>query len=106
MNFQKIVLIVATIFLIGLLGFIAYTLHEKQTNVVYPPVIGSCPDYWVDDKGVCKNAKNLGICSQNKEMNFNSTFWQGKQGLCRKKKWANKCHVTWDGITNNTDTCT
>ena len=42
--------------------------------------------------------------------NFNKKEYnvQGKgsnSGLCKKKQWADKCNVLWDGITNNTNLC-
>ena len=34
-------------------------------------------------------------------MNFTKNSWNGKDGICKKSKWARKCNLSWDGITNN-----
>lgn len=72
-----------------------------------------CPDYWVDT-GIsgCYNIKGLGTCTsamigkgnENEKdkykhyyMNFENL--EGGNTLCNKQKWANKCNISWDGIT-------
>ena len=32
-------------------------------------------------------------------MNFDQAPFNGTDGNCAKFKWANKCGLTWDGIT-------
>jgi len=105
-NFQKIVLIIAIIILFLLLAFIAITMKAAH-KVDWPPVIGDCPDYWVDTSGNggnCVNVKNLGTCPSNVSgqplsMNFSGANYSGSSGLCNKYNYATGCGITWDGLT-------
>ena len=104
MNFQKIVLIIAIILLIISLVFIGISLSKSKSNEVWPPLIGDCPDYWVDLSGngsMCVNEKSLGKCnlSSQNPMDFSKAPFIGENGLCSKYKWATNCDVSWDGIT-------
>ena len=81
--------------------------NSKNTDK-WPPMIGDCPDYWIDmsgNGGNCVNIKNLGSCNTNtgkknyQTMNFNQAPFTGSNGTCAKYKWANFCKLTWDGIT-------
>ena len=76
--------------------------------MVWPPMVGDCPDFWVDLSGngeACYNSHNLGRCNIPKDgelgtMNFDQQPFNTENGLCAKYKWATqKCNVTWDGIT-------
>jgi len=99
MSFYTIVLTIAIILLIALLIFIGIALKSKSSQM-WPPVIGDCPDYWVDTSGNggnCENVKNLGTCPAN--MNFTGSSFSGSGGNCSKYQWATSCGVTWDGIT-------
>ena len=108
MNFQKIVLTVAIIILIILLVIIGMALSNAKYGETWPPVVGDCPDYWVDMSGngeACFNSKSLGRCNIPREgnpntMNFNQDPFIGDEGTCNKYKWATSCKVTWDGITS------
>ena len=109
MHFQKIILIVGVIFLVVVLLFIARALNKSNQPDVWPPVIGDCPDYWIDMSGngaACLNKKKLGKCNvpytgDMNTMNFNVPPFNssGKTGMCSKYTWATNCNVTWDGIT-------
>jgi len=107
MNFQKIILTIAVVGLIVLLVVIGYSLSKSTSSVVWPPVVGSCPDYWMDLKGngeQCYNVKSLGKCklpgtNEKNTMNFNVSPFNGDTGTCSKYNWAKNCNVTWDGIT-------
>jgi len=105
--FQKIVLFGAIIILIIALIFIGLAL-SNSTNQQWPPMTPQCPDYWaIDGSGnnaTCVNVKDLGTCpaqsgSSHLTMNFNQAPYTGTNGLCAKYNWAQKCGVTWDGIT-------
>jgi hypothetical protein len=105
--FQKIVLFSAIIILIIALVVIGTALMYSK-NQVWPPMTPECPDYWVSDgsgnNATCTNIKDLGTCpplgdSKHLVMNFNNPRFTGAQGLCTKYAWANRCGVTWDGIT-------
>jgi len=105
-SFQTIISITALVVLIIVLIIIAVTLYRGQQKQVWPPVLGDCPDYWVDTSGNggnCVNVKNLGTCTSTDgkpyAMNFSGPAYTGSDGTCAKYKWATKCGVTWDGIT-------
>lgn len=108
MNFQKIVLTIATVLLIVILVVIGLTLSKANVDENWPPIVGECPDYWVDMSGngeACFNSHNLGKCnlpsSNNPNtMNFNQPPFTGANGNCSKYNWATKCGITWDGITS------
>lgn len=105
MNFQKQVLSIATIILVAMLIFIAYVFHKGQSNVVYPPVIPKCPDYWTvgADGKTCTNTLGLGTCESDSVITIDDPQkdWSGSAGLKNKCEWAKRCNLTWDGITNN-----
>jgi hypothetical protein len=104
MNFQRIVLYVASVLLILTLAFIGYLLYQAKSNTAYPPEISECPDYWkVTGLLQCENVQNLGNGTCEKMKDFSSVEWQGQSGMKKKKEWANMCGVVWDGITNNED---
>lgn len=117
-SFQRIVLITAIIIFIIFIIIIGVILYKNKYSAVFPPVVSSCPDYWIDKQNInmndpsnpsvyttgkqsCFNIKNLGNTSCSKEMDFSENYWQGSLGLERKYKWAQECNLTWDGITNN-----
>jgi hypothetical protein len=108
MSFQKIVLIIAIIVLIIILVLIGVTLSKASYAESWPPVVGECPDYWLDLSGngeACFNSHSLGVCNipttDNKAtMNFNQSPYNGDNGTCSKYTWATNCKLTWDGITS------
>lgn len=108
MNFQKIVLIIATVLLIFILVIIGSSLSKATTEENWPPIVGKCPDYWIDMSGngeKCLNSHSLGRCNIPSEgnpntMNFNKSPFTGDNGDCSKYKWARNCNVIWDGITS------
>jgi hypothetical protein len=108
MNFQKIVLTIATILLIVILVVIGVALSKASQSENWPPIVGECPDYWVDMSGngeACFNSHSLGKCNIPSEgnpnsMNFNTSIFNQDNGTCAKYTWANTCQITWDGITS------
>jgi hypothetical protein len=108
-SFQKIVLIIAIIFLILFLVLIGTSLSNSNNDLDWPPVVGNCPDYWVDLSGngsKCFNSHRLGSCpnyiptaDDQKTMDFNHPIFTGSNASCAKYKWANHCKISWDGIT-------
>ena len=67
-NFQSTILSIAIIMLLLSLIFIGTSLKRSRANQTWPPIIASCPDYWVDlsdNASACFNSKNLGKCSLN-----------------------------------------
>ena len=109
-SFHKTVLFSAIIILIVSLVLIGTTLANSQGAQTWPPIISGCPDYWIFDGSgnKCVNGKDLGTCQpiggdKHLQMDFNTSTFTGSQGACNKYKWANKCGVSWDGITYGVD---
>jgi hypothetical protein len=103
--FQKMVLGIAVVALIVLLALIGMSLSStNKTN--WPPVVGDCPDYWVDMSGngsACYNAHQLGTCGLAKtDANEDVKVTLDLSGYtdCDKYNWAKNCGLTWDGITS------
>lgn len=74
-----------------------------NTDMVWPPIVGQCPDYWKDASGKCQNTHHLGKChatDTDNTMDFNQPPFNGANELCEKYKWASACGITWDGITS------
>tara|TARA_R110002074_G_scaffold376785_1_gene553965 strand:- start:122 stop:442 length:321 start_codon:yes stop_codon:yes gene_type:complete len=105
MLFQKTVIGIATIILIGLLVFIGYSIQKDKTTISFPPVLADCPDYWDSKDSECINTQGLGNCNIEQPKNFDNPIYQGDKGMCEKYKWANSCNIAWDGITNSPDIC-
>lgn len=99
MSFQEIVLIIATIILIIFLVILAIILAKSKNNLMFPPELGSCPDYFkiTEQNGehICKNTKGLGNGMAGCDMHNFSGYT-----IKDKKDWSKGCGVTWDGITN------
>jgi len=107
-SFQGIVIIVAILLLIITLILIGLLMAKSKNTEQWPPLIGACPDYWMDTSGNgsnCVNVKDLGIpkCIERVgghfTKDFSTDYYTGDQGLCNKYTWANTCGVSWDGIT-------
>ena len=60
MGFKRSVLITALIVFIVMLLIMAVVIKNSYENVVYPPEISLCPDYWEvnDDGKTCKATDN------------------------------------------------
>ncbi len=64
--FQKTVVIIFIAILLLTLVVIGWSLSGSATSAQWPPIIGDCPDYWVDLEGngsACMNTHNLGTCN-------------------------------------------
>ena len=107
-SFQKIVLIIAVVLLIITLVIIGVALGQAQTDESWPPLVGDCPDYWLDLSGngaKCVNKQSLGTCNiptkgNPNSMDFTGAGFTGDNGDCAKYNWARGCGVTWDGINS------
>ena len=106
-GFQKTVLIIAVIVLIITLVVMGIVLASSSKGN-WPPLVPVCPDWWIADgsgnNSTCINVKDLGSCSaesgeKHLNMNFNKPIFTGDNGTCAKYQWADKCNVSWDGIT-------
>ena len=113
MNYYKTISIIAIILLIISLSIIG-TAMASSKDVLFPPRIADCPDFYVkNSNGECEDIKdingspNINGCRVNKFSHdkFNIPGLGKNSGICAKKKWARGCKVNWDGITNNPLVC-
>ena len=111
-NFQRIVIVIAFVILLICLIIVGTTLAKSNSSQAWPPLAGTCPDYWLDTSGTgskCINNKDLGTCNANvgpeghSSMDFSVSPFIGSNATCAKYTWANKCGVSWDGITYGFD---
>jgi hypothetical protein len=111
-SFQSTLLIIATVILIIILVLFAYSLHNQKKKQKWPPTDSSCPDYWVEDGtngSKCRNVLGLGKEQCKNDVDFSTAPYVGQNSECEKFKWAQRCGVTWDGITygfGNDNPCT
>lgn len=109
MNFQRIVLTIAGILLLGFLAVVVYSMIKANAIGDWPPVISNCPDGWVmsSDGKTCKNTNGLKTATSCLgSVNFAEPRYLGQAGLCEKYKWSVACKANWDGISNNPGSCT
>ena len=98
-KFNKIVLFSAIVILIIVLIIITISLNYALFNANYPPVISDCPDFW----DVSLNNDNQIVC--NNIVRHNRGTCNDDDVICAKYRWAKKCNISWDGITNNNKAC-
>lgn len=111
-NFQGMVLMIGIGLLIVSIILIIVFLYFSKNEVEWPPLVGSCPDYWVDLSGngaKCVNIHDLGTCtnSDTSVKHLNMDF--SSMDDCSKFNWAQGCNVSWDGLTygyGKTNPCT
>lgn len=100
---QKISLYVAIITLIIFMVLIGVAFSTLNNNIIFPPNISSCPDFFemTEDKK-CVNVNSLGNpkCAD-RTFDFQTPEYLGPDGIRYKHKKAKECGWQWDGITNN-----
>jgi len=116
-NFNRTVLIVASILLIFGLIIVGFFIVKSLEDSAYPPIISDCPDYWNvlydananKDKKCQHNYINRPIsnaeCNNYPTSEFNKIGSSVDDIICAKHRWAKKCNIQWDGITNNSKAC-
>lgn len=113
-KFNKTILFSALIILIIVLIVVGIMLKKALFNTNYPPVISDCPDYWDvslnnNNQVTCKNIvkRNSGTCKNDSYPveQFYEYASNKSDVICAKYKWAKKCDISWDGITNNSEAC-
>jgi hypothetical protein len=115
MNFYTSLFTGTLVFLVITLIIIGFCMVITKKSQTYPPSVADCPDYYsLDVDGVCKIGSNIysndiSDVSCNVQ-DFSKPLYLGKgigidSGMCNKKLWANKCGVSWDGITTNDNIC-
>ena len=109
MEYETVIFWSFLILLVFILLTYAIMLYNTSSAEIYPPVQASCPDWWnsstTNNKNICINEKKLGSHTCNSTMNFDTNEWKGADHICKKKKWAEACDLTWDGITNTSMKC-
>ena len=102
MNFQKTTVSIAIVIFIITITLIGILLNNTKNNSVYPPEIGSCPDYWKKmSDGKCFNPiSGLGKQGCKGPIDFEVDPYIGKNGKKAKCNYAKGCDLAWDGITN------
>lgn len=113
-DFNKMVLIIATVVLVIVLVFLGVLITKSLNDQSYPPIISDCPDYWdvaydANENIVCSNSTKVNRGRNNCDGYNIDLFTQRGTNIedimCEKYKWAKKCNVIWDGITNNNKVC-
>ena len=51
-NFQGMVLMITGILLVVSIFFVVILLYNSKNELEWPPLIGDCPDYWIDLSGI------------------------------------------------------
>ena len=89
--------------------FLSFRFTNIFTDVKWPPEEQKCPDYWshsidADGNGLCEDTNDLTgiglpvVSIEEAEQSIWST-------TCNKKTWADGYGLTWDGVTNTTQSC-
>tara|TARA_B110001450_G_scaffold236922_1_gene242753 strand:- start:4375 stop:4740 length:366 start_codon:yes stop_codon:yes gene_type:complete len=113
-DFNKIVLSIAVVILIGGLIILGMLISKSMFEETYPPIVSDCPDYWdvtydTNNDLVCKNIstvnKGRSDCNSYNVDLFSQSGSDLNDVICEKYKWAKKCNIIWDGVTNNNKAC-
>ena len=109
MDFYKFISLLAVFILIVCLAFVASALQVSQKDILFPPHISDCPDFFVKDGTTCQATYTLPDPNCNdksfEEEQYQQPGMGRESGICKKKEWAQGCKVNWDGITNNPEVC-
>ena len=113
--FQNNVVRIATIVFIAFMALVSLMLLLAKQNQQFPPMYPTCPDYYklVNEGGpkcdlqftaMVPNISATGgdPAQPCNKLNVGDGVYKGwsTDALKKKKKWANDCGVTWDGVTN------
>jgi len=131
-EFKFAILLVGIIALIIGLTSVAVLLSKGDIKSEWPPFISKCPDEYEYNKDMnypnkCRPKYSnifpgtVPTATQGKttilvnevetEVSYCDVFdpahsdFEGVQGNCNKKKWADDCGVSWDGVRGNESLC-
>ena len=115
-RFNKIVLTIAIVLLCISLTVLGVFLSKSMFEDSYPPITSDCPDYWdvsnnLNGDIICNNVSTINkgrgdsLCNNYPVDEFEAGGSGKYDVICEKYKWAKKCNITWDGITNNNKAC-
>ena len=109
-GFQKTVLLVAIGILSLALFGIAILLMKEKRKKVFPNEIPECPDYYQTlDSGcslalpfneVSTRSEDPGGCANPGKIFKTQAKYTGANGRREKCKWAKRCGLAWDGVSN------
>tara|TARA_B100001142_G_C14348069_1_gene660843 strand:+ start:6832 stop:7191 length:360 start_codon:yes stop_codon:yes gene_type:complete len=112
--FQNNVVRIATIVFIAFMALVSLMLLLAKENQQFPPMYPTCPDYYdlKSENGPKCEVKFPGMISASSsggepempcnKLDLTNEAYKGweTQQLKNKRKWAEACGVTWDGVTN------
>ena len=102
MGFKRNVVGIASILLIAILIFMFVSFTRGGSDIVFPPVVNKCPDFWdLGTDGVCTNTFGIKKTDGSVEGDGGIDFEEEYPTKCEKKVWATSNGYTWDGISNN-----
>ena len=116
-EFKFAILLVAIIALIIGLTSIAVLLSKGDIKSEWPPFISKCPDEYEYNNstsrcipkynGIVTSTSTPALGGETSCSTFNPAHadFDGVQGNCNKKKWADGCNVSWDGVRGNESLC-
>jgi hypothetical protein len=113
MIFYKNIFISAILSAIILLVIVAVVMYYTKKKQIFPPTLGGCPDYYnLNEFGQCVNNGTWTLTDDTAcnflDFSLDEYNVQGTgptSGICQKKRLANGCKISWDGITNNYSIC-
>ena len=114
-TFYIIVLSIAVIFYITILTLFGLMITKVDSNIIFPPMKNTCPDYWTASTNVSGNV----ICTPSSGINtiditglagydgtgvdFSDVKWSsntGKSNICALNTWTSRNNISWDGVSN------
>ena len=123
-SFYMIVVLIAVVILVLCLTGIGILMRYQNAGQQYPPSANTCPDGWNNTSGtsctspgtsctspVLPANTHYGVDGTNgytfstqanttgDTIDFSNAYWND---VCKKKKWANKYGINWDGVSNYT----
>ena len=118
-EFNMLVLNIAVIVFIITLVIVGIILYFSIKNAEFPPYTTTCPTYYKIDGSYCTfdndtyNSLNYPVIdypsnSSCYRVPFTYFYQNGltdDEIICLKNRWAKKCDVFWDGISNNSSAC-
>jgi hypothetical protein len=111
MEQTKTIFISTIVILLSTLLLVIYILKITNKTYVFPPHINECPDYYyMKTTGECYDKNNVfydisNVCYIENFNKYTNVGTGTESKLCKQKTWADKCDLSWDGITNNTELC-
>lgn len=102
MSFYTNAIIAFALQLAILLAIVAMIMANLNKSQEFPASIAECPDYFsMAPNGDCIMDKSVYSSRDNECTNYTSVKRKDKT-QADHKRWAIKCGVAWDGLTNST----